>query len=323
MSSGRLELIGRCPLAFFFQRGLGIAPPEELELDPARWLDPLAYGSLLHEVFEQFVRELVEKRELPKYPDHLTRLEAILDTRIQAYREEYPPPNEHAYQTQLAELRRVARTFLTEDDQFCSETDSEPIYLEACLGMKTFGEGSEIDTDEPIPIRLPDGSSLRVRGRIDRVDRIGRGALHSYAIWDYKTGSAWRYKPSDPFRQGRVVQPALYVAMVAHRLKEAVSAKTQVVQFGFFFPGARERGRRIQWTPEQLAEGTTVLARLVDTVRTGAFPATDQADDCKYCDYRAICGDVQSVAAASGAKLARSDNKVLQPFRELRGYGEA
>jgi predicted amidohydrolase len=50
-------------------------------------------------------------------------------------------------------------------------------------------------------------------------------------------------KPSDPFRQGRVVQPALYVTMVARRLKEAVSAKTRVVQFGFFFPGARERGR--------------------------------------------------------------------------------
>lgn len=323
MSSGRLELIGRCPLAFFFRRGLEIAPPEELELDPARWLDPLAYGSLLHEVFEQFVRELVEKRQLPKYPDHLPRLEAILDARVEAYREEYPPSNQHTYQTQLAELRRVARTFLSEDDRFCSETDSEPIYLEACLGMRTYGEGSEIDTDEPIPIRLPDGSSIRVRGRVDRVDRIGRGAVHSYAISDYKTGSAWRYKPSDPFRQGRVVQPALYVTMVAHRLKEAVSAKMQVAQFGFFFPGARERGRRIQWTPEQLAEGTTVLAKLVDTVRMGAFPATDQADDCKYCDYRVICGDVQSVAAASSAKLARSENKVLQPFRELRGYGEA
>ena len=78
MSSGRLESIGRCPRLFFFQRGLGIEPPDELEIEPDRWLDPLAYGSLLHSVFEKFVRELVEAKRQPKYPEDMGQLNAIL-----------------------------------------------------------------------------------------------------------------------------------------------------------------------------------------------------------------------------------------------------
>jgi ATP-dependent helicase/nuclease subunit B len=322
MSSGRLEQIGQCPLAFFFQRGLKIAPPEELDLDPARWLDPLAYGSLLHEVFEHFVRELVEEGQLPRYPEDFPRLEAILETKVQEYREEYPPPNEHSYRTQRAELHRVARTFLTEEAQFCLETGSTPAYLEATLGMGVAGEGTQIDTDQPILIPLPGGRSIRVRGRIDRIDKVGADTGQSYAIWDYKSGSAWKYDEQDPFRQGRVIQPGLYVAMVTHRLREAVSKKAKVIQFGFFFPGVRERGRRIRWSPAELREGGAVLQRLVEIVRNGAFVATDNVDDCRFCDYRAICRDCDALARATQEKLSGPDRTVLRAFRELRGYGE-
>src|SRR5262249_14687203 len=44
LSSGSLQLIGRCPLAYFLRHGLGVEPPPELTLDPGRWLDPLAFG---------------------------------------------------------------------------------------------------------------------------------------------------------------------------------------------------------------------------------------------------------------------------------------
>ena len=221
----------------------------------------------------------------------------------------------------MAEFTRVIRTFLVEEDRYCSETGNRPVYLEASLGMSSDGEGSAIDTDEPIPVRLPDDTTLYVRGRVDRIDEAGGGAVRSYVIWDYKTGSAWKYKQADPFRQGRVVQPAVYVAMVGHCLKKAVKGKTQVTQFGFFFPGRRERGNRIQWTPDGLAAGSQVLARLVEIVRNGAFLATDEKKDCNYCDYATICGDVQTLSAASKEKLANAANAMLKPFRELRGDG--
>ena len=41
-------------------------------------------------------------------------------------------------------------------------------------------------------------------------------------------------------------------------------------------------------------------------VRSGAFLATNKADDCTYCNYRGICGDVDSVVAASAGQARRS-----------------
>ena len=68
VSSSGLESVGRCPILFFFKRGLGIEPPDELVIDTDRWLDPLAYGKLLHSVFEKFVRELVTASRAAEIP---------------------------------------------------------------------------------------------------------------------------------------------------------------------------------------------------------------------------------------------------------------
>ena len=72
------------------------------------------------------------------------------------------------------------------------------------------------------------------------------------------------------------------------------------------------------------AEAEKALARLVDEVRCGAFPPTDEPDDCTYCDYLNICGDPRQVAAGCRRKLAHPANRTfLKSFRELRGYVEA
>ncbi len=316
-------MIGECPLKFFFGHGLQIQPPEELVLDPTRWLDPLAAGQLMHEVFERFVRELIRQNRPPRYPDDLAELQSLLQARAAQYRDWYPPPSEQVYRAQMADFRRVVRTFLVEEARYGRETGNRPVYLEASLGMYADGDRSEIDTDQPIPLPLPDGTALRVRGRVDRIDVVSRGDVHRFMIWDYKTGSAARYAQADPFRQGRVVQPAVYIAMVEHCLKHAVKGKSEVVRFGFFFPGRRQLGSRMQWTREELADGNSVLLKLVQIVRHGAFLATDKEDSCRYCEYSRICGDTQKLAEASKTKLAQASNTSLQPLQELRSHGTA
>ena len=321
MSSSRLETLGSCPMKFFFQRGLGIDLPDELVIEPDGWLDPLAYGKLLHSVFERFVRELVEAERSPKYPEDMERLNAILDDLVEEYRDDYPPPTDHAYQRQVSQLQQAARVFLIEEDRYCAEGRGVPVYLESSFGLKEVGDGA-LDTTEPIPIKLADGSEIRVCGRVDRIDRIGNGATDTYVVWDYKSGSAWKYDEADPFRQGRVIQPTLYIAMVAHRLRAETSSKAKVTRFGFFFPGAKERGRRIEWDTAQLAEGKKVLGNLIGVIRQGLFLPTDNKDDCNYCNYKTICGDTVALAASSAEKLGNSKNKMLKPIRELRNHVE-
>jgi ATP-dependent helicase/nuclease subunit B len=314
MSSSRLECLGACALAYFFQCGLGLRRPEEFALDASRWLEPPVAGALLHAVFEQFFRTRLERNEAPRLAEHWSELQATLNTAIEEHRRVYPPPNESAFQTQCRQLRQSAWILLAEEEEYCRQTGARPVYLEACLGLAP-GTGTPLDCREPVPVDLGGGLTLRSCGKVDRIDHLGG---KDYAIWDYKTGSAWRYRPGDPFHEGRVVQPALYLSMVARRLKEVVPG-ARVRQFGFFFPSDRERGQRIQWSAEQLADGRRLLASLVGTIRRGAFLATTDANDCKFCPYLTICGDVQAVARASQCKLAVGD-PLLVELAERRGH---
>lgn len=323
LSASGLQTIGRCPRAFFFHYALDIEPPDDTTLDPNCWLDALQFGSLLHELFERFMRELVSQGLLPEFGRDRPRLVELLDEQVQRYRDLYPPSNESVFQRQCQDLRTTALTFLREEEDFCKETGGQPIYLEASLGLPPGEHKTPLDDPEPITIALPKGKSVRVRGRIDRIDRISKGIVQTYGIWDYKTGSTYGYDKAEPFRQGRLVQPYLYVTMVSHRLRQAVSPDAQVAHFGFFFPGTKARGQRIQWTPAELDAGKELLGNLVEIVSQGAFLATnDWKQDCTFCDYRPICGDFAAVSAASQSMLDHEKNKILAPFRAARSAVE-
>ncbi|MFB3785751.1 MAG: PD-(D/E)XK nuclease family protein [bacterium] len=321
LSASMLETLGQCPLRFFFRHGLNIQPPDVLEMDPERWLDPLASGSLLHTLFERFARELIETRQQPVFNTHWPRLRELLSQLVEEYQQSIPPPNESAFKRQLDQLERTARIFLKEEEKQAGFFT--PVYLEAAIGMKNYGRPTGLDTTEPVPVTLPGGRTILVRGKVDRVDRIQGPEPDTYAIWDYKTGSSRKYQSSDPFQQGRVIQHSLYLELVKQRLHQEISGKAKLVQFGYFFPNVKERGERRQWTPTELAPGGNVLFSLCELIATGAFLPTDDPSDCAFCDYREICGDVNALAASSKQKLDNPLNDRLHPFRELRGYGSS
>ncbi len=265
---------------------------------------------------------MTERSATPDAKRDEARLLAILDSLIARYRTEISPASEAVYRREVAALRRTARIFLREEEVYCRETGNRPMFMEVSIGMKSEAASTRLDTPDPVAIKLPDGSSLRVRGRVDRIDRVSGQGPWSFVIWDYKTGSTWKYtqKPR-PFWEGRVVQHSLYMLVMQARL-EAMAGEfpgAKVERFGYFFPGEKAGGDRIEFTPEQLEGGTDVLARLAKIASGGAFLATNQErNDCGFCDYLEICGDVARVAAASNRKLQSPENTVLTPFAELR-----
>ena len=325
VSASRLETLGACPLRYFFRYVLDLEPPDELLIDANVWLDPLARGSLLHEVFERFLSELVERGAVPDARRDEAQLLEVLQNLIDRYRAEIPPPSEAVFRREVSQLGRTARIFLREEAEYCRETGNRPLFMEVSIGMKSAGTPSALDAGEPVEIKLPDGQTLRVRGRIDRIDQVvGRGA-NRFAIWDYKTGGTWKYTQEPrPFWAGRVVQHALYTLVLSARLK-AVSGEFpggMVDRFGYFFPSEKAGGERIEFTPEELEDGGRVLAKLAAIASGGAFLATNQHDkDCGFCDYTGICGDVAGVAGASDRKLRAASNTILKPYLELRTNG--
>lgn len=317
MSATSLETIGRCPLAYFFRYVLDIAPPDEVLMDPSRWLDPLQFGNLMHEVFYHFLCDLIDRDLRPHFERDKLRLLGLLWEHCERYAKQYPPPGPSAFRRQVLMLIHAAVVFLVEEELLCRQ--SRPMFLEASIGVKPYLRGSDLDMRQPLGIDLPGGTSIRARARIDRVDRVGDEPDPLFTIWDYKSGGNTRYEGPDPFRQGRSVQHALYLELASRALKKRVGESSEVSFFGYFFPGRRSRGVRIRRSPQHRETALEIMENLCRTVANGCFLATNNAtEDCSFCDYTLICGDVEAVAAASTRKLASPENKNLRSIRELR-----
>jgi hypothetical protein len=323
LSATMLETLGRCPIDYFFRYVLEIERPAEYRLDPDRWLDPLQRGSLLHAVFCDFMRRLQQRELRPSYERDLPELVSILRGRIAAARARVPSPSRSVLEREVRELEQTVQIFLREEELFCRA--SEPVALEVSIGAGPVGEGTSLDSEQPATLALPSGGasrSIRARGMIDRVDRISSLSA-SYAVWDYKIASARRYDPADPFKGGRLVQSGLYLAMVQDRLRQVLSPRAEVVQFGYFFPNLKEYGTRIAWSREELARGPQVLADLCQMIAAGCFPCSDDAEDLRFSPYLEAIGDPSRAAQQVRAKLARAveddDHGALAPFARLRG----
>jgi len=318
MSAARLETLGTCPMAYFFRYVLEIAPPQELEVDPNVWLDPMQKGSLLHEVFRAFMAALRKRDLLPDFQRDYKMLNKVLDLQIKQYRADFPPPSPMVLELECRRLRQAARIFLLEEETFC--TQSVPMFLEAAVGMSPEGEGTPLDTRDPVRITLPGGRAIRVRGKIDRVDRIAGDGDPRFAIWDYKTGSSGKYSQEDPLKQGRFVQGALYVELVRKRLREAVSPAAAVESFGYFFPSDREHGERLWWSSQELTAGLEVIEQLCRMPAAGCFPLSDDPGDMdsRRNDYHSVIGDARAAAGAVKAMMENQENDALEPFRSVR-----
>jgi ATP-dependent helicase/nuclease subunit A len=323
-SAHSLETLGGCPRRFFFRYGLDIQPLDSLEPDADRWLDHKEEGSVLHEVLEKFMRPFLytgpgrpsEAAPRPTFTEHEGRILEILDEVLAAKRAEKPSNDEAAVAAGRRELAESVRTFLRVEEQYCSETGSRPVALEAAIGYVPEGD-SAFDREQPVALRLGnEGRTVRLRGRIDRIDRDGREDVEQgYMIIDYKKGSSSRFKqggvrdPLGVFHKGRRLQHGLYVLMVRHAAAEAGCETSHVNQFAYLFPGSKTLGERLEWTAPQLEQVDEMVGKLCDIAAAGAFLPTNVAADCGFCDFLDVCGDPAATTRDASRKLTGDSGK--------------
>ena len=317
LSASGLERLGSLPMEFFFSHVLGIEVHEEYEVVEARWLDPGQKGELLHDVFHEFMTAACERGLPPSRDRDGDLMRQVLDRHIESWQVDVPPPRRDVFERDVRELDATADIFLREAAGLCE--DATPVCFEVAIGMPGEGEATPLDAREPVDIPLADGRNIRVRGRIDRADILA-GTGNVYRIIDYKTGSAWGYERSDPFRQGRRMQSLVYVKLFQARL-DAVMPGAKVGAFRYFFPGTREHGERFDWSCKDLECGEEILSLLCEMLRTGCFPYTDEAGDARFSDYADAFGDGKDALEAIQRKLLNPSNLSLEPFRRLRSDG--
>lgn len=307
LSATRLETLGACPLAYFFRYVLGVEPPDELDLDPGHWLDAKERGGLLHAVFQDFYARIGRRTEGAQEDEAL--LMDVVETRLMDWRARIPPPSDAVFDRERTEIGHAAQAFLEMESR--DTLGASPAFFEVTFGMDA-PQQSPLDTADPVELSLPDGSVLRLRGRIDRIDDAGD---HRYHIWDYKTGRA--YKDGGTLLRGRRVQHALYQVAARDLLRRAgVDESAAISLSGYRFPTRRGRLRR--WLPEGRDAADQLgglLANLLDLVAAGTFLAAEDGEHCGICDFRAACGG-KVAAEATQAKLA-SETDALRLLKEV------
>jgi ATP-dependent helicase/nuclease subunit B len=312
VSSTRLEGWAKCPFAYFAERLLEVAPVE----DPAQQLEmsALVRGSLVHEVLEQFITEVVARPpERQPGPDQLWSADdhALIRRIAQQLCDDYEGRGLTGrpvfWRRDRAQIVALADRFLFDDDAKRRAARSRPLAAEHTFG---FGDGAP-----PVEITLDDGRVLRFRGSADRIDVTDHGGL---VVLDYKTGRADDYRrlsAENPDDGGTRLQLVVY----AQAARAFAGRPDAPVTSEYWFVSDRGGFSRLGYSVDDkvLAQVTTTLGTIVAGIERGAFPAHPIESfppyiPCPYCDP-----DGMGVAELRRGWQAMRDDPGLSPYADL------
>ena len=313
LSCSSIEHLAGCPFAYFLKYILHLKPPEEVAYDPGQWLEPMERGLLLHELYCNFMKEIVGKQQRVSAAVHKALIYEMADKLIETYKIATPPPGEVVFNREARDIRDSCDVFLAVEE---SEMTSTPVLFEAPFGLSRWKPRVGNGTTDPIRIDFGPGVSFLLSGQIDRMDRVGEGV---YCIWDYKTGSSRGYEGRRYLCKGRQVQHALYAIAAEQILKDRFGGKPIVESSGYYFPTKRGEGRRSVRQETDRSKIAELMGYLFDILKSGAFLATDDREACGYCDYAEVCDREQAVSRAK-ALVSDTANTCLNPWRRLKDF---
>lgn len=299
ISVSQLEKYAACGLQYYFYSVLKLRPKEIPVFDRARWLQADERGTLLHHIYRLYLEEVTEFGTKP--PQHDKRkLHRIVDQALDDAAKSIPAPSPHVQKKECEEIRRDAEVFYRNEE---GKTE-QPCYFELELGT---AEG------EPMELTLPDGMQVKLKGFVDRVDRIGP---HEYRIIDYKTGNMKKYASAEYFSGGTQLQHALYSIAVEQWLHlTGKDIEARVMEAEYAFPTVRGRGEYVRRKQDRREELGDIISKLLDSMNQGLFIPAKDVKTCMWCKYQSVCG---SHAEWMGNKRGAAVNAaVLGSLREV------
>lgn len=286
VSPSRLEEYATCPYRFFMRYVLHIDPVEEPEATDR--IDALERGHLIHAILERFLRECGDDTPCRERRDaHVARLIAV------ARAEERE--REDRGVTGLPLLWKIDRRRIEEDlarwydieVEYAETRGMRPLALEARFGPAHGHDAGDpaYSTDEPLLLTV-DGRTLRLQGRIDRIDRNAAGTR--FRVIDYKTG---RPETKGVFRGGTALQLPIYLLAAARMLEMG----PQHGDAEYFFASSKGGFKRHTVAGDLLvaeqAQFDEILATIAGGIERGMHAPNPGKGrkNCDYCDYRTIC----------------------------------
>lgn len=295
-SPSQLELYAQCPYRFFAEQILRAAPLDELGLQ----IDHARRGWLLHETLTRLHRDQTADGSagLSLNEHFAATLAGLLPTSAMA----------ETLSAALDEInRRViggwAEPYAEQHTAYSAggsgfDQAPTPSYFEVSFGLARQSDDPRSTLE---PLVLTDGEiTVRIGGRIDRIDVGRRLDRVVFNVIDYKTGFVPSAKKLREFH-ATALQLDIYTAAAEDLLLKADRAIPwnagywQIRKRGFYQPlslaveDARSLGRAPEWETRRQKLLETVVA-LVRSVRAGRFPMRNEEEDCtSRCIFRTVC----------------------------------
>lgn len=307
VSATALESYASCPFRYFLERVLGVAPLEEPEA--VRRLTALDRGSLLHGILHQALRLARADGWLPLRAEHQELVLEIAREALDRFEAEGLTGLPALWRLEREGLELELRRFVLDE---ASEGEAYvPAHFEVCFGLRPHHGEDELGSPEGIVLELEGDLSVRVRGRIDRIDV--RPSDGSARVLDYKTGSAGGAPKADSFAGGSALQLPLYLRAAQALLGDAATVDLAAYRFITERGGYRAVGFSRSALEERADELTSILATIASGIASGRFFAGLSGEGCRFCGHKGVCG----VGAGLTARF-KADDAVARAYLEMR-----
>lgn len=172
LSPTRVEQYYRCRFSYFLQYVLRVRPRRRAELSP------IESGSFIHYILEHVMRG-AGARFAALSPEEL---ETLARQASDQYVQECMPAAGRRFDYLVERIRRGVLRLL----RYLQAEQAQSLFHPEAFELEI---GAGPDAVPPLTLRTPDGRTVRVQGKIDRVDVMRRGGKSYVRVVDYKTGT--------------------------------------------------------------------------------------------------------------------------------------
>jgi len=307
-SATELEQYGECPFRFFMERVLNLSPLPEPELTA----DYMTRGARMHSVLAALHRHVnvmhapgahPQILDVDSYAELIDRL--LLDS-IAAEAPEDASLAGALDDLQRRELREWLVDYREQHQHYAGvsglTTPMQPLHFEAAFGMRRERREGEparddISVDECLELRRGE-DSIRIAGRVDRVDVADVDGRLVFNVLDYKTG---KHPKKNAIESAAALQLPLY-ALAVERLLLAPHGAVPW-QIGYWSVADKGYSGHLQLGVQagENVSTTDVWRQLIDTIenqvfalvrglRHAEFPMHNTDKHCtSRCDFHTTC----------------------------------